>query len=201
MRSTKAVPRNTILVRLARVNIHFANIKWRSMRETTKSVVSQSSFLILKLIFSNVALLTLKSVCSLSLREELCNSSALALSGCRSQPEIFNGNRCLLESSSGRCCSGSGACNVNQSTLSIRASSGPGPPHGLRFGVMMLVQDSTGIKSAGTLLSISAASCSRSVLVQLAWLALVTIEWNTGVFACFPLLFLCLSLHVSACAH
>lgn len=134
MRSTEAVPHNIIFVRLAHVNIHFANIKWRSMRETTKSIVSQSSFLILKLIFSNVALLTLKSVCSLSLREELCNSSALALSGCRSQPEIFNGNRCLLESSSGRCCSGSEVCDVNQSTLCIRASSGPGPPcDGLRF--------------------------------------------------------------------
>lgn len=70
------------------------------------------------------------------------------------------------------------------------------------FGLTMLVQDSTGIKSAGTLLSISAASCSRGVLVQLAWLALVTIEWNTGFFAFFFLfsfsvsLCMCLSLPI-----
>lgn len=51
MMSTEAVPHNIIFVRLAHVNIHFANIKWRSMRETTKSIASQSSFLILKLIF------------------------------------------------------------------------------------------------------------------------------------------------------
>lgn len=101
-RSTEAVPRNIIFVRLASVNIKFANIKWRSIREITKQIALHSSFLTLKPIPLIVAPVTFNSVCSLSLREEPCNLSALALSGCRSQPAIFNGSRCLLESCSGR---------------------------------------------------------------------------------------------------
>lgn len=174
MRSTEAVPRNIIFVRLAYINIKFSNIKWRSIRETTKWVASHSSFPILKLISLNVAPLTFKSVCCLSLREELCNPWALALSGCRSQPAIFNGNRCLLESSSGRCCSGSGACGVNQTRPSV-------PTEDLALCRDRIFQGGdSGVGFPGGKVSrnypISAPSDSRNVLVQLTWLALMRID-------------------------
>jgi len=173
MKIAEAVPHNIIFVRLACVNIKFANIKWRGIRETTKWIASHSSFLILKLISLNVALLTFKSLCCFSLREELCNPSALALSGCRSQPAIFNGNRCLLESSSGRWCSGSGACCVNQSTLTVSACWGSGPLHGPLFSGRWFWCQIPGNKISRNS-PISAPSCSRNVLVQLAWLALMS---------------------------